>query len=99
MLKTYQLVRIGIRERFDQDGIHDAEDGCCRTDANGERQNGSDRERRTAGEPSQRVPQVAPEHIREVLDLHATDLLENESSRRDGLKAVGAISVPTTRPR
>jgi hypothetical protein len=57
----HEALRLGVRQRPQEHGVHDAEDRRRRTEPDGKSQHSNDREPRRALEPAQRVPSVGSE--------------------------------------
>jgi hypothetical protein len=58
-----QPLGILIRQRAQQDGVDDAENGCIDADAQAERENDDQREARLFQQTSRRIADVLPEHF------------------------------------
>jgi hypothetical protein len=54
------LVRVGVRQRVQDDPVNDGEDRGVRADGERERQDGGDGERRSSPQPSRREQQILP---------------------------------------
>jgi hypothetical protein len=54
-------IGVGIWQRPEEDAVHDAVGGGRGVDADGQREDGGDRERSVAAEAANRVPDVLPD--------------------------------------
>jgi len=58
-----QAVRVFVRERAEQHGVHGAEDGCVRADSQGERDHGDGRKTGSAQQRAGSVAEILREHV------------------------------------
>jgi len=62
----HEPIRIGVGQLLEKDRIHDAEDGRCGTDPQGEDQEGDGREATVPPEGPQGEPDVVPQLLHHV---------------------------------
>src|SRR5262249_54679047 len=76
----HESIFVGIRQTSKQDTIDDAENGCCRSNAEGERANGCQREAWCSRKASQGVARVLNELLPECANVDASGVFLDESS-------------------
>src|SRR5690242_11819660 len=89
---SYQTIGIGVGQRAQQHGIHDAENGGVCADAEGEREHGDGGEGGTAAELAEGVAHVLPVRLEEGLPGGGADTLLGRFETA-ALETHGATSV------
>jgi hypothetical protein len=77
MLEAHELLRVRVRQRFDQHAIDHGEDGCVCAKAQRQRQHDGERECRIPAHPAQGVSEIAPQRVEQANGVHLVDLLAN----------------------